>query len=56
MFSASLKGWRRAEVTEERTKLDFAHQIKNLLLLTFQKQKKLFLLYLHIEILRKVSF
>jgi transposase len=30
MFTAPLKGWRRAEVTERRTQVDWAHQIKKL--------------------------
>ena len=29
MFSAPLEGWRRAEVTEQRTKTDFAYQVNN---------------------------
>ena len=29
MFSAPLKGWRRAEVTDKRTRIDWAEQIKN---------------------------
>ena len=29
MVSAPLEGWRRAEVTEQRTKIDWAYQIKN---------------------------
>ena len=28
MFSAPLAGWRRVEVTERRTQIDWAHQIK----------------------------
>jgi len=31
MFTAPLKGWRRAEVTEQRTRTDWAVQIKKLL-------------------------
>jgi transposase len=30
MFSAPLEKWRKADVTERRTKTDFAHQIKRL--------------------------
>jgi hypothetical protein len=31
MFSAPLNGWRRAAVTEHRTRLDWAQQIKKLI-------------------------
>jgi transposase len=30
MFTAPLTGWRRAEVTERRTQMDWAHQIQRL--------------------------
>ena len=43
MFTAPLKGWRRAEVTEQRTKIDFAHQIKKLVTVDFPKAKKIVL-------------
>ena len=43
MFSAPLKGWRRAEVTEKRTKLDFAHQIEKLITVDFPKAEKIIL-------------
>jgi len=43
MFSAPLKGWRRAEVTEQRTKIDFAHQIKKLVTIDFPKVEKIVL-------------
>ena len=35
MFAAPLKGWRRAEVTEQRTRLDWAEQMKKLLTVDF---------------------
>ena len=43
MFAAPLKGWRRAEVTEQRTRLDWAHQIKKLLTKDFPNVKKIVL-------------
>ena len=43
MFTAPLKGWRRAEVTEQRTKIDFAHQIKKLVTVDFPKAEKIVL-------------
>jgi transposase len=43
MISAPLKGWRRAEVTEQRTKIDFAHQIKKLVTVDFPKAEKIVL-------------
>jgi len=43
MFSAPLKGWRRAEVTEKRTKIDFAHQIKKLVTVDFPNAEKIVL-------------
>lgn len=35
MFSAPLEGWRRAEVTERRTRIDWAQQIKKLITVDF---------------------
>jgi len=43
MISAPLKGWRRAEVTEQRTKIDFAHQIKKLVTVDFPDAEKIVL-------------
>ena len=43
MWTAPLKGWRRAEVTEKRTKIDFAHQIKKLVTVDFPDAKKIVL-------------
>jgi len=43
MISAPLKGWRRAEVTEKRTKIDFANQIKKMVTIDFPKAKKIVL-------------
>jgi transposase len=43
MISAPLKGWRRAEVTEKRTKIDFAHQIKKLVTVDFPNAEKIVL-------------
>jgi transposase len=43
MFSAPLEKWRRADVTEQRTKLDWAHQIKKLGTIDFPEKKKLVL-------------
>jgi transposase len=43
MFSAPLKSWRRAEVTEHRTRLDWAHQIKKLIMVDFPYIKKIVL-------------
>jgi hypothetical protein len=40
MFSAPLEKWRRADVTEHRTKLDWAHQIKKLVTVDFPDKKK----------------
>ena len=36
-------GWIRAEVTEQRTKVDFAHQIKQLVTVDFPKAEKIVL-------------
>ena len=43
MFTAPLKNWRRAEVTEHRTRLDWARQIKRLLTEDFPHAKKIVL-------------
>jgi len=43
MFSAPLDGWRRADVTERRTRLDWACQIKKLLTADFPDAEKIVL-------------
>ena len=43
MFSAPLRGWRRAEVTEQRTRLDWAQQIKKLITVDFPHAEKIVL-------------
>ena len=43
MFKAPLKGWRRAEVTEQRTRTDWAVQIKKLLTVDFPHIEKIIL-------------
>ena len=43
MLSAPLDGWRRADVTEQRTRLDWAHQIKKLLTVDFPDIEKIVL-------------
>jgi transposase len=43
MFSAPLEGWRRADVTEQRTRLDWAYQIKKLLTVDFPDVEKIIL-------------
>jgi len=43
MFSAPLKGWRRAEVTERRTRVDWARQIKKLITVDFPHIKRIVL-------------
>ena len=43
MISAPLKGWRRAEVTEQRTRLDWAQQIKKLITVDFPHMKRIVL-------------
>jgi len=43
MFSAPLIGWRRADVTEQRTRIDFAQQIKKLVTIDFPNAKKIIL-------------
>jgi transposase len=45
MFAAPLEGWRRAEVTEQRTKTDWAHQIKKLVDVDFPDAKKIVLVH-----------
>jgi transposase len=39
VFSAPLKGWRRAEASEHRTSLDWACQIKKLITVDFPRKK-----------------
>ena len=41
MFVAPLKGWRRAEVTERRTRKDWAKQIKKMVDVDFPEAKKI---------------
>jgi len=43
MFTAPLQSWRRAEVTEHRTRLDWAQQIKKLITVDFPHVKKIVL-------------
>jgi hypothetical protein len=43
MFVAPLEGWRRAEITERRTKKDWSHQIKMLVDIDFPKAEKIIL-------------
>jgi transposase len=43
MFTAPLKGWRRAEVTEKRMRIDWAQQIKKLLTVDFPDVEKIIL-------------
>jgi transposase len=43
MVSAPLEGWRRAEVTEHRTKIDFANQIKKIVMVDFPNAEKIVL-------------
>jgi transposase len=45
MFVAPLEGWRRAEVTEQRTKTDWAHQIKKLVTVDFPNAEKIVLVH-----------
>jgi len=40
VFVQPLKGWRRVEALERRTKVDFAHQIEKLILVDFPYAKK----------------
>jgi len=41
MFTAPLEGWRRADVTEQRTKTDWAQQIKKLVTIDFPHAEKI---------------
>jgi len=43
MFTSPLQNWRRAEVTEHRTRLDWAHQIKKLITVNFPHAQKIVL-------------
>ncbi len=43
MFTAPLEGWRRAEVTERRTQVDWAHQVKRLVDEDFPEAEKIVL-------------
>lgn len=43
MFTAPLAGWRRAEVTERRTQVDWAHQIRRLVDEDFPEAEKIVL-------------
>jgi len=43
MFIAPLKGWRRVEVTEQRTRVDWAQQIKKLVTVDFPDAEKIIL-------------
>jgi hypothetical protein len=43
MFSAPRKGWRRAEVPEQRMRIDWAQRIKNLLPVDFPNDEKIIL-------------
>ena len=55
MFSAPLRGWRRAEVDEQRTRLEWAYQIRKLLTVDFPKAKKLILVMDNLNIHSKGS-
>jgi len=41
LFVEPLRGWRRVEVTEHRTKLDWAHQIKHLIDVDYKAAEKI---------------
>ena len=41
MFVESLRGWRRVEVTERRTRLDWAQQVKRLIDVDYKKAQKI---------------
>jgi hypothetical protein len=43
MFTAPLEKWRRADVTERRTKMDYAYQIKKLVTVDFPDAEKIVL-------------
>jgi len=55
MFSAPLKGWRRSEATERRTRLDWAMQIKKLLTIDFPHAVKIVLVMDNLNIHTKGS-
>jgi len=44
VFTEPLKGWRRAEALERRTRVDWAHQIKKLLTVDYADAKKVVLI------------
>jgi hypothetical protein len=50
MFAAPLKGWRRAEVTERRTRIDWANQIKKLVDIDFPDALKIVLVMDNLDI------
>jgi len=55
MLSAPLKGWRRAEANEQRTRIEWAYQIKILLTEDFPKAKKIVLVMDNLNIHSKGS-
>jgi len=55
MFSSPLTGWRRAEVAERRTRLDWALQIKKLLTADFPHVKKIVLVMDNLNVHTKGS-
>ena len=50
MFAAPLEKWRRAEVTERRTRVDWAHQIKKLVDVDFPNAEKITLVMDNLDI------
>jgi hypothetical protein len=50
MFTAPLERWRRAEVTERRTRIDWAHQIKKLVTIDFPDAEKIVLVVDNLDI------
>jgi hypothetical protein len=50
MFSAPLEGWRRAEVTEHRTRIDWANQIKKMVTIDFPDAEKIILVVDNLDI------
>jgi hypothetical protein len=50
MFSAPLEGWRRAEATEHRTRIDWAGQIKKLVTVDFPDAEKIVLVVDNLDI------
>jgi len=50
MFTAPLERWRRTEVTERRTRVDWAHQIKKLITLDFPDAEKIVLVMDNLDI------